>query len=75
MAKLAELTPTIKAIKAKLSETKCYAEVVEWLIECKVPPGPYVKSGWTVSVLRDLVTDEILGRQTQEPQANFPSGQ
>ncbi|MEI8198408.1 MAG: recombinase family protein, partial [Phycisphaerae bacterium] len=36
-------------------------EVVAWLTEQGLPPGPYVKSGrWSVPVLRDLLKDPIL---------------
>ncbi len=60
IAKLAELTPTIKDMIAELRKTKCYAAVAEWLIENNVPTGPYVKNGWRGSVVQDVLTDDIL---------------
>ncbi len=34
--------------------------IVVWLIDAEIPCGPYVTQGWSIQVLRNLLTDPIL---------------
>lgn len=65
IAKVAEATPIIRKMReilmTKVDGNYGYVPVLDWLIENKVPPGPYVTGGeWSQPTVKCLLTDPIL---------------
>ena len=61
IAKLADYTPIIRAMRERVMRTSNFESVSDWLVEEGVPPGPNVRNErWTGKLVADLLRDPIL---------------
>lgn len=62
IARIPECTSIIKELWHMIVEGRLYGkQIVDWLEENGVKPGPYVKTGkWTWEIVKDLLEDDIL---------------
>lgn len=58
--KVPEATEILRRIRCLAMETGSAAAIVTWLIQEGIAPGPYVKGGWRVAILKSVLCDPKL---------------
>jgi site-specific DNA recombinase len=60
IAKIPECTKVFHEIHRQATSNQRGQTIVDWLNNECIPPGPYVKGGWKVAILKSVICDPLL---------------